>query len=200
MRRLFLLSPASTTGKRAKLLFSDRAEFDLAARLRTSAGAPLGDVFSFLSSLYFRGKLTYARRFASSGSAIRIITSDRGLVPPDRPITREELRAMSRGDIDPDHAPYREPLERDIAGLAGRLEIGEEVVLLGSIATGKYADILGAALGGRLKFPESFVGRGDMSRGGLLLRAVRAEQELAYVPLAGAIRRGQRPERLAPLR
>ena len=61
--RVFLLSPASTAGKRCQQLLSKRAEFELAVRLRLE-GASLGEVFSFLSALYFRGKLTYARAFA----------------------------------------------------------------------------------------------------------------------------------------
>ena len=69
-------------------------------------------------------------------------------------------------------------------------------MLLGSIATGKYADVLLDILGDRLLFPPSFVGRGDMSRGGLLLRCVRAGMELPYEPLRGAIRHGPRPPKL----
>ena len=74
------------------------------------------------------------------------------------------------------------------------------MVLLGSIATGKYVDPLLAVLGERLLFPADFVGRGDMSRGGLLLRCARAGTELAYVGVRDAVRRGPRPPRLAPLR
>lgn len=198
--RVFLLSPASTSGKRAALLHSRRARFDLALKVRSPDGASIGEVFSFLSGLYFRGKLTYARRFATPGSAIHVITSDRGLVSPDLPVTLKDLRSMGAGSIDPDHPPYRAPFERDARQLASTLGPGTEVVLLGSIATGKYADLLQAAFGSRLMFPETFVGRGDMSRGGLLLRAVQEERELGYVALEGAIRRGRRPERLAPLR
>src|SRR5438270_1706544 len=62
-RRIFLLSPASCGGKRAALLFNERAEFTVARRIRSEEGAPLGEVFSFLSGLYFRGKLNYARAF-----------------------------------------------------------------------------------------------------------------------------------------
>lgn len=80
-----------------------------------------------------------------------------------------------------------------------RTRWSRNVVLLGSIATGKYADTLLAVLGERLVFPALFVGRGDMSRGGLLLRAVRDGRELDYVPVAGTVRRGRRPPRLAPL-
>ena len=74
------------------------------------------------------------------------------------------------------------------------------VTLLGSIASDKYVDVLLGVFGERLTFPAEFVGRGDMSRGGLLLRCVRERQELAYVPLAGAVRHGPRPPRLAPVR
>ena len=197
MRRLFLLSPASTAGKRAKILLSPRASFPLALRVRAAEGAALGEVFSFLSGLYFRGKLAYARQFAQPDTAIRIITCDRGLVAPELPVTLEDLRTMARGAIDVENAPYREPLERDAERLAAQLGRRGEVVLLGSIATGKYAEVLQGAFGARLKFPELFVGRGDMSRGGLMLRAVREEQELSYQTWAGAVLRGKRPERLS---
>ena len=196
MKRLFLLSPASTSGKRAKILLSPRASFALALRVRSPEGAALGEVFSFLSGLYFRGKLAYARQFAQPDSAIRIITCDRGLVEPELPVTLADLKAMARGAIDLEHAPYRAPLERDAERLAKGLSRNGEVVLLGSIATGKYTEALQGAFGARLKFPEPFVGRGDMSRGGLMLRAVREKQELAYLAWAGAVLRGKRPARL----
>ena len=199
LRRLFLLSPASTSGKRARILLSPGARFELALRVR-SEGASIGDVFAFLSGLYFRGKLTYARHFAGPGSAIRVITSDRGLVPPELPLGHLDLRTMAKGDIDPDHPPYRLPLERDAAALARQLDPTAEVVLLGSIATGKYAEILHEAFGERLKFPELFVGRGDMSRGGLLLRAVRDNAELSYCCWKGAVVKGTRPPKLQPIR
>jgi len=75
-----------------------------------------------------------------------------------------------------------------------------DIVLLGSIASGKYVDILHAAFGKRLCFPVDFVGRGDMSRGGLMLRCAQDRRELPYVPVAGAIRKGKRPPKLAPRR
>ena len=52
-----------------------------------------------------------------------------------------------------------------------------EIVLLGSIASGKYVELLQPVFGNRLVFPPAFVGRGDMSRGGLLLRCVSAGEE-----------------------
>jgi hypothetical protein len=77
-------------------------------------------------------------------------------------------------------------------------EIGREcdVVLLGSIATPKYTDVLLDVFGTQLRFPVDFVGRGDMSRGGLLLRRAAAGEELDYAPVAGAVVHGSRPPRL----
>lgn len=199
-RQLFLLSPASTVGRRAQLLFNEQAEFPLARTLRESS-ATLGEVFSFLSGLYFRGKLEYARAFgrASRGAAsVLVITSNRGLVSPDARITLTDLRAFAATPIDSTNAAYHEPLLRDARAVAGRVGGKLDVVLLGSIASGKYVDVLQSVFGERLLFPQEFVGRGDMSRGGLLLRCVDAGAELTYVPVAGAVRRGQRPPRLSP--
>lgn len=85
---------------------------------------------------------------------------------------------------------------RDAKRIRAEIDDGAEVVLLGSIATGKYVDPLLTVFGARLVFPETFVGRGDMSRGGILLRSTRAERELTYVPVAGAVRHGRRPPKL----
>ena len=192
--RIFLLSPARCDGNRAKLVLNPKADFPLARALREPSGVEIGEVFSFLSGLYFRGKLAYARAF---GAELLVITTERGLVPPTERVTRDDLCAFAEVDIGRASERYLAPLRRDVAPLAERTE---EVVLLGSIATGKYADTLTAALGDRLVFPREFVGRGDMSRGGLLLRQVREGRELEYIPVAGAVRHGQRPPKLAPLR
>jgi hypothetical protein len=101
-------------------------------------------------------------------------------------------------DIDEDDPRYRGPLERDLKKLAKKLTEDCEVVLLGSVATGKYVDILLAHLGNRLRFPADFVGRGDMSRGGLLLRCAVDRNELPYISVAGAVRKGKRPAKLEP--
>ena len=196
-RRSFVLSPASTSGKRAQLLFSARASFELASRIRQPGGAPLGEVFSFLSGLYFRGKLSYARRFTAAGDPIHVITSDRGLVSVDAPVTLDDLRAMSAGAIDHEHDPYRTPLLRDADLLRRSLGGDAEVVLLGSIATEKYVAVLSEVLGSQLVFPVDFVGRGDMSRGGLMLRAASEGRELPYIPATNAVRRGPRPGKLS---
>ena len=196
-RRIFLLSPAHCGGKRAAILLNERATFPLAQRLR-SPGISLGEAFSFLSGLYFRGKLTYAAHFARPPDGqvgVHVITTDRGLLPPDTMIGARDLREFGRIDIRADRPEYLTPLRRDLCRLEQLDDL--EVVLLGSVATGKYVDVLLERLGERLLFPVEFVGRGDMSRGGLLLRAADAGKELTYQPVAGAIRHGPRPPKLA---
>jgi hypothetical protein len=199
VRPVFLLSPAHCGGKRAQLLMNPLAQFELATRLR-GPGATLGEVFTFLSGLYFRGKIAYAEAFgrelSGPGSGGLVITPGWGLVPARHTITLEDLHAIAAVGVAPAEARFRDPLARDASALALRLEPGARVVLLGSIATGKYVDVLESVLGGRLRFPADFVGRGDMSRGGLMLRRVREDRELEYIPIAGAVRRGPRPPRL----
>jgi hypothetical protein len=200
---VFLLSPARCDGVRAKVLLSVNASFPLAQAVRGETGAPLGDVFSFLSGLYFRGKLEYARAFTpvtEHEARIGIITTNRGLLSPAEPVTAADLRSFGDVDIAKADARYLEPLRRDTEALAGVIPADWSVVLLGSIATGKYADILVDIFGERLLFPAEFVGRGDMSRGGLLLRSARAGEALEYMPVLGAIRRGKRPPKLPRLR
>ncbi len=208
MARIFLLSPAHCGGKRAKQAMSPRASFPLAAALRSPSGAPLGDLFAFVSGLYFRGKLTYARRFAAPpdpgdtvvGSGIHIITPNAGLRSPDTLVTHEAVKAFARGDIDATKASYRRPLESAARALLQAIGPDCDVVLLGSVASPKYVDVLTGIFGERLLFPIEFVGRGDMSRGGLLLRQASAGVELEYVPVLGATRHGVRPPKLPPLR
>jgi len=201
--RIFLLSPANLGGERAALLTSPRAAFPLAVRLQSRTGVPLGEVMSFLSGLYFRGKLAYGLTFASPPSprcpGVLVITPDRGLLPPETPVTLPDLLAAGRVDIHLENASYRKPLEATARTLRRRLGRACEVVLLGSIASDKYTGVLGEVFGSRLRFPIDFVGRGDMSRGGLLLRCVSAQRELPYAPLDGAVRHGPRPPRLLPL-
>ena len=205
MRRIFLLSPASTFGRRAQILFNEKAAFPLAVALR-SGGISVGEAFSFLSGLYFRGKLAYARAFAATsdgagsleGGAIFVITPNSGLQAPDTMVTAATLREFAGIDVSPDNPAYRRPLERSAASLAANIGAERPVVLLGSIASSKYVAVLESIFGARLLFPQEFVGRGDMSRGGLLLRSVAAGQQLTYVPVAGAVRHGQRPPKLDP--
>ncbi|HWM25250.1 MAG TPA: hypothetical protein VNP98_10525 [Chthoniobacterales bacterium] len=203
MSRIFLLSPAYAGGQRARMIMSERAQFDLARRLRSDDRPTLGEVFTFLSGLYFRGKLAYANVFAQPAprmSGVLVITPNRGLVPAASPIGLEDLRDFGTVDIDGDDPRYRGPLERDARKLAKKLTADCEVVLLGSVATGKYVDILLTHFGKRLRFPAEFVGRGDMSRGGLLLRSAVDRIELDYISVAGAVRKGKRPPKLEPRR
>lgn len=196
------MSPASCSGRRAAQLLSPRAQFELAVRLRSGESAPIGEVFQFLSGLYFRGKLAYARAFARPPrplpTGIFVITAGSGLRDADTPVTAAALRAFAEVDIDAANATYRRPLERTARGLFEEAGDDVDVVLLGSVASGKYVDVLGEIFGERLLFPPSFVGRGDMSRGGLMLRAAASGEELDYVPVSGAVRRGTRPPKLDP--
>jgi hypothetical protein len=206
--RIFLLSPAHCGGRRAVGLLSAAATSPLSARLRSPEGAPLGDVFAYVSGLYFRGKLVYARRFAAPpeadpgviGAGIHVITPSAGLRSPDSLVTAAMLRDFARADVHPDNPAYRVPFDRTASAVARALEGRGEVVLLGSVASSKYIDVLRAIFGSQLRFPIAFVGRGDMSRGGLMLRSAAAGVELEYAPIDGTSRRGPRPPKLPPLR
>jgi hypothetical protein len=183
------------------MILRNQAQFPLARKLRTKTGAPIADVFTFLSGLYFRGKIAYARAFAQpvrGTSGVLVITPTRGLIDAQTPIRLDDLREFAEVDIHEDDPRYRIPIERDARHLATKLPTESEVILLGSIATGKYVDVLLANFGKRLRFPADFVGRGDMSRGGLMLRCAADLQELSYIPVAGAVVNGKRPPKLAP--
>jgi hypothetical protein len=192
---VFVLSPARCGGERAAMLAASRSS-ELGQKLHARTAA-LGDVFAWLSALYFRGKLTYARRFADASGSVPgtlVMAPGMGLRPPEACISSDELRAM--GEVDVESDAFVEPLRRDARQLGELCGPGARVVLLGSIATGKYVDPLLEVFRERLVFPETFVGRGDMSRGGLLLRAARSGLELSYRPIAGAVRNGKRPPKL----
>jgi hypothetical protein len=201
--RIFLLSPAYAGGQRARMILSNRAEFELARKLRCKHGAPIAEVFAFLSGLYFRGKIAYATAFARPVPGIPgvfVITPTRGLVDARTRIRLDDLREFATVDIYNNDPRYRAPIERDARVLAKKLPPRSEIILLGSIATGKYVNVLLTSFGDRLRFPVDFVGRGDMSRGGLMLRCAADRQELPYIAVAGAIVNGKRPPKLAPRR
>jgi len=197
-KRLFLLSPANAAGKRAQLLLRDAATFGLAEQLRKGR-LSLGDAFSFISGLYFRGKLAYASLFAApphKAPGVLVITACGGLMSPAALLTRAQLCEISTTAIEVSEPRYRVPLERDARRLYKQLSNDCEIVLLGSVATPKYVEPLLAIFGERLVFPAEFAGRGDMSRGGLMLRCVRQGVELNYVPIVSAERHGPRPAKL----
>jgi hypothetical protein len=189
-------------------VLSERAQFDLAVRLRSGRGVAIGEVFAFVSGLYFKGKLAYALEFARppepgaplTGSGALVITPSAGLRPVETGITMDALRGFAGVDIAANDPRYRKPLVASARALDQEIGPDCEVVLLGSIASAKYVDVLTGIFGDRLLFPIDFVGRGDMSRGGLLLRCVRSGEELPYAPVTGAVRHGPRPPRLPPIK
>jgi hypothetical protein len=191
--RVYLLSPANAGGRRAEMLFNPKAEFQLAQRLRTT-GISLGEAFSFMSALYFRGKLAYTSAFARSTEGVPgalVITASRGLLRPETIVGFEELRGIVADRIAAKNPKYRDPLERDLRWLSGSIGAEGRVVLLGSIATKKYVPVLLEILGGRLLVPRAFVGLGNMQRGAMLLRCSREGCELEYVGVEEMMRKGK---------
>jgi hypothetical protein len=201
--RVFLLSPAYAGGRRAQMILNARAQFDLAKELRSKRGASIAEVFTFLSGLYFRGKIAYAKAFAQPTNGepgVFVITPTRGLMDARKRMTLRDLNEFAAVDINEDDPRYRTPLRRHARRLAKQLSPNAQIVLLGSIATGKYVDVLLETFRERLLFPADFVGRGDMSRGGLMLRCAADRQELRYISVVGAVLSGKRPPKLAPRR
>lgn len=199
---LFLLSPASLSGVRGRAVLEGRSSAPFLPSL-SAGGAPLDEVFGFISSLYFRGKRSYAARFArppEGVGGVHVITSARGLVPADLRVTLEDLGALAAEDISLDNPGYVDALTESAERLRRAAGPACDTVLLGSLATAKYVDPLLEVFGERLRVPEAFVGRGDMSRGGLLLRCVQEGRELRYSALHGLKRRGSRPPRLPPVK
>ncbi len=199
---IFLLSPANVGGERAALLFNPNATFALARALASPEGAALGEVFSFVSGLYFRGKMTYAQAFGKGPEGLPgalVISAGHGLRSLQERVTLARLSAWGEVDIDAKNPRFTEPLIEHAQTLNAALADTARFVLLGSVATDKYVRPLLAVFGARLLFPPAFAGRGDMSRGGLLLRAAREGRELEYGPLAFAERHGPRPARLGPV-
>ena len=198
---MFLLSPAYCGGRRAAILMKPGATSALAVRL--AAGTlTLGEAFSFMSGLYFRGKMAYAGAFGTNadGPAALVITPTRGLQEPDRLIDRATIEEFAQVDIAHAGPAFTDPLLRDARRLAASIPADGRVVLLGSIATSKYLEALLDVFGDCLCFPPAFIGRGDMSRGGLMLRSAGSGDELDYIPAAAATtRRGPRPPKLPRL-
>jgi hypothetical protein len=107
-RRVFLLSPANAAGVRGRLILKESARFDLALRFRRD-GLPLGELFSFISGLNFRGKLAYARAFAPAPPGMPgafVITPSRGLVPP----RSDCIDCRTAGSSDGSHRTLGSPL------------------------------------------------------------------------------------------
>lgn len=175
------------------MLLNSSAEFALARALRSSEGAPLEKVFSFVSGLYFRGKATYARRFgralAGRPSAL-VMTAGGGLCLLDEAITKARLEAWQRVAVSEHNPHFTAPLQRQACELLDAEEPSTRFVLLGSLATRKYVSPLLEVFGSSLLYPIRFAGLGDMGRGSLLLRAAADGIELDYEPLVVAARAG----------
>src|SRR5207342_3366388 len=103
--RIFLLSPAYAGGERARMILRDQAQFPLAQRLRGKSGAAIADVFTFLSGLYFRGKIAYANAFARPArgtSSVLVNTQTRGVIAAPRRLHLDVLREFAEVDIHED--------------------------------------------------------------------------------------------------
>ncbi|SRR5579883_1985538 len=200
--RIYLLSPANLSGRRGQSLLREDSRSEFAQRLR-DGNVTLGEAFTYISGLYFRGKMSYTQAFAAPPKGLPgafIIVSSRGLVPPNVMITTSDLRSFASTPIDAADPQYRVPLENACRRLRQAAGAQCDFVFLGSVATSKYVDPLFGVFGERLLFPQEFAGRGDLSRGGLMLCSVREGQPLTYVPLGKAARYGARPPKLAKLR
>jgi hypothetical protein len=184
--KVFLLSPANLSGRRGAMLFNPAAQFQLARELRSPTGAPLGELFSFVSGLYFRGKLAYARAFGHAPpgqTAVYVISAGGGLCTADERVSLERLQGWAKVSIHHENPHFTAPLIRHASALLEQATPNTRFVLLGSVASDKYVNPLGDVFGSNLLFPARFTGLGDMSRGALLLGAVRDRHELEYAPV-----------------
>lgn len=183
MPTVFLLSPANLAGKRGQLLLAPNGSSALAVQLRSAEGATLGEVFSFVSSLYFRGKLAYAHAFGAAEPGPLVITAGGGLCRVDERVTLARLQGWASVQIHHDNPHFTAPLQRQAAELLDASSAETRFVLLGSVASRKYTQPLLEVFGERLLFPATFAGLGDMSRGSLLLKAAAEQRELTYATL-----------------
>jgi hypothetical protein len=181
-RRIFLISPANTSGVRWQRIVNGKSQSPLALRLRET-GAPLAEIFSFMSTLYFRGKLDYAQKFSKppdSQPGIYLIAPSRGLLLPTHLVNIDDMANIAAVRALHTNPDFRDPLERDARRISAEAGPDTQFILLGSIATLKYVEPLSSVLGSRLHFPAEFLGRGNMSRGSLLFRCCRENRELTY--------------------
>jgi hypothetical protein len=193
---IFLLSPANLGGKRGAMLLKPGAKLELAQALASEQGAPLGELFAFVSSLYFRGKIAYARAFGSAASgrdSAWVMTPGGGLCSLDTRVTRERLEGWQRVSVSEHNPHFTAPLVRHATELLDASDAETRFVLLGSVASNKYVVPLLEVFGSRLLYPARFAGLGDMARGALMLRAARDQLELDYEQARPARRRLAEP-------
>ena len=185
--RIFLLSPASTDGLRAQQLTSPRAGFGAAERYRSPEGVTIEEAFTFMSSLYFRGKIGYARHFAAPPPELALgsrTTASWSSLPASGwcrracRITPEEMKKLRRTPVDLKSRAYCAPMKKHVEQLRDLAPDG----LGGAPGQRRDRQVRGPAAAGprdRLLFPRDFAGAGDMKRGGMMLRAVREDRELS---------------------
>ena len=82
-----------------------------------------------------------------------MITPNRGLLAPSVRMTLDDLARLAKTDIDPCAEEFRKPLQQDAKALAEALGPRGQPVLLGSIATPKYVDVLLVSLSAGASFP-----------------------------------------------
>ncbi len=178
--QLFLLSPAYCGGRRAGYLLREGSTLPLAMRL--AAGTlTLGEAFSFMSGLYFRGKLGYAQAFGRHETPALVITPTRGLLPPETLVTPASAARVRDVDVDADDRPLSRG--RSIAACGRSRDRCRPRRASSCWAALRPASTLTCStrtFGERLHFPSDFVGRGDMSRGGLMLRCVAPGPSSTY--------------------
>lgn len=183
--RLFLLSPATAHGAKARVLLQDPPRTPAATWLRSSDGMPLAAVFTYLSGLYFTGKLAYARAFANISpplEGVYVLTMSDGLLSPAAPVSADMLRRFAAAaDGSADGRDRLIQSARTIAAALG--EAPCEVVFLGSVHSSKYTELLEPVFGDRLRFPRELVRRGQLERGAILLERATARRELDYITL-----------------
>ena len=151
---IFLLSPANLSGVRGELVFNPQADFPVARQLK-AGGAPLGELFSVVSSLYFRGKVAYATAFAhppQDHPGALVITPGDGLCFLHEPVTLNGCGAGRRFRSMRKSAVHRSALASRAALLRAH-GATTRFVLLGSVASGQCVDPLVRVLGERLLFP-----------------------------------------------
>jgi len=188
MATILLLSPANVSGTRARQMISPRAMSAAGLAYRSPGGVTIANAFTFMSALYFRGKHAYARAFATEdpriGTTAFVIAPGFGLVPLDWRLDQERMKKLARTKIDVRSRSYTMSLQKSCRELEARLAPDDTVVLLGSVASGKYVDVLEPVFGGRLRFPRIFAGMGDMKRGSVMLKAAASGVALEYVDLS----------------
>jgi hypothetical protein len=199
---IFLLSPATAHGARARTLLAPESRTPAAVQFRSPEGMQLGALFRYLSGLYFNGKLAYATAFARPPAALRggiyVITMTDGLLPPETPVRPDDLRRYAAAEQGSE--PGRLALERSACALAEALSADADgrrcdVIFLGSLASGKYTGALLPTFGERLLYPRALLNLGQLDRGALLFRCVREGRELEYAPVASIEQPRGRPSK-----